>query len=44
MLPILGMIIGILIGVFVIPVNIPQQYSIYLLWPSLPRWTPCSAG
>ncbi|HOA55454.1 MAG: small basic family protein [Acetivibrionales bacterium] len=30
MLPILGMIIGILIGVFLIPVNIPQQYSIYL--------------
>lgn len=30
MLPILGMIIGILIGVFFIPVNIPQQYSIYM--------------
>lgn len=30
MLPILGMIIGILIGVFFVPVNIPQQYSIYL--------------
>ena len=30
MLPILGMIIGILIWVFFIPVNIPQQYSIYM--------------
>ena len=30
MLPILGMIIGILIGVFLIPVNIPQQYSTYM--------------
>ena len=30
MLPILGMIIGLIIGVFFIPVNIPQQYSIYL--------------
>ncbi len=30
MLPILGMIIGILIGVFFIPVNIPQQYSTYV--------------
>jgi small basic protein len=30
MLPILGMIIGILIGVFLVPINIPQQYSIYL--------------
>lgn len=30
MLPILGMIIGILVGVFFIPVNIPQQYSIYM--------------
>jgi small basic protein len=30
MLPILGMIIGILIGVFIIPINVPQQYSIYL--------------
>lgn len=30
MLPILGMIIGILIGVFFIPVNIPQQYSNYV--------------
>ncbi len=30
MLPILGMIIGILIGVFFMPVNIPQQYSIYM--------------
>jgi len=30
MLPILGMIIGILIGVFLIPVNIPQQYSNYV--------------
>lgn len=30
MLPILGMIIGILIGVFFIPVNIPQQYSTYM--------------
>ncbi|NLK86467.1 MAG: small basic family protein [Clostridiaceae bacterium] len=30
MLPILGMIIGILVGVFLIPVNIPQQYSSYL--------------
>lgn len=30
MLPILGMIIGILIGVFFIPVSIPQQYSTYM--------------
>lgn len=30
MLPILGLIIGILIGVFFIPVNIPQQYSTYM--------------
>lgn len=30
MLPILGMIIGILIGVFFIPVNIPQAYSNYV--------------
>lgn len=30
MLPILGMIIGILIGVFLIPINIPQQYSNYM--------------
>ncbi len=30
MLPILGMIIGLIIGVFFIPVNIPQQYSIYM--------------
>jgi len=30
MLPILGLIIGILVGVFFIPVNIPQQYSIYM--------------
>lgn len=30
MVPILGLIIGILIGVFFIPVNIPQQYSNYV--------------
>lgn len=30
MIPILGLIIGILIGVFLIPVNIPQQYSNYV--------------
>lgn len=30
MLPILGLIIGILIGVFFIPINIPQQYSNYV--------------
>lgn len=30
MLPILGMIIGILIGVFLVPINIPQQYSTYM--------------
>ncbi|HHW49677.1 MAG TPA: small basic family protein [Clostridiaceae bacterium] len=30
MIPILGLIIGILIGVFFIPVNIPQQYSNYV--------------
>jgi small basic protein len=30
MLPILGMIIGILLGLFFIPVNIPQQYSNYV--------------
>lgn len=30
MLPIFGLIIGILIGVFLIPVNIPQQYSNYV--------------
>lgn len=30
MLPILGLIIGILVGVFLIPVNIPQQYSNYM--------------
>jgi len=29
-LPILGLIIGILIGVFFIPINIPQQYSNYV--------------
>ena len=30
MVPILGLIVGILIGVFLIPVNIPQQYSNYV--------------
>lgn len=30
MIPILGLIVGILIGVFFIPVNIPQQYSNYV--------------
>lgn len=30
MLPLLGLIIGILVGVFFIPVNIPQQYSNYV--------------
>jgi len=30
MMPILGVIIGILIGVFFIPINIPQQYSTYM--------------
>ncbi len=30
MVPLLGLIIGILIGVFFIPVNIPQQYSNYV--------------
>ncbi len=30
MVPILGLIVGILIGVFFIPVNIPQQYSNYV--------------
>jgi small basic protein len=30
MLPIFGLIIGILIGIFFIPVNIPQQYSNYV--------------
>lgn len=30
MVPILGLIIGVLIGVFFIPVNIPQQYSTYV--------------
>jgi small basic protein len=30
MVPVLGLIIGILIGVFFIPVNIPQQYSNYV--------------
>jgi len=30
MIPLLGLIIGILIGVFFIPVNIPQQYSNYV--------------
>jgi small basic protein len=30
MLPILGLIIGILIGMFFIPVNIPAQYSNYV--------------
>jgi len=30
MIPILGLIIGILIGVFLIPINIPQQYSNYV--------------
>lgn len=30
MLPLLGLIIGILIGVFFIDVNIPQQYSNYV--------------
>ena len=32
MLPILGMIIGLIIGVFFIPVNIPN--SILFIWPS----------
>lgn len=30
MLPIFGLIIGILAGVFLIPINIPQQYSNYV--------------
>jgi Uncharacterized conserved protein (small basic protein) len=30
MIPLLGLIIGILVGVFFIPVNIPQQYSNYV--------------
>lgn len=30
MVPLLGLIIGILVGVFFIPVNIPQQYSNYV--------------
>lgn len=30
MIPLLGLIIGILIGVFFIPINIPQQYSNYV--------------
>ena len=30
MVPILGLIVGILIGVFFIPINIPQQYSNYV--------------
>jgi len=30
MVPILGVIIGILIGVFFIPINIPQQFSTYM--------------
>ncbi len=30
MLPVLGMIIGLIIGVLFIPVNIPPQYSIYM--------------
>lgn len=30
MIPLLGLIIGILAGVFYIPVNIPQQYSNYV--------------
>lgn len=30
MIPVLGLIIGILLGVFFIPVNIPQQYSNYV--------------
>lgn len=30
MIPILGLIIGIMIGVFFVPVNIPQQYSNYV--------------
>lgn len=30
MIPILGLIIGILVGVLFIPINIPQQYSNYV--------------